>query len=273
MTTVECIGYSLIAFGPSLAIYWVVVAGQPSRLIVFLVSSFFWLLSLLLSSVAWYIMRELFDAMFTVGLLTSVCLQELFRYLAFRTLREAENALEVVNLVSSELDVVLFRYHSTYACVSGLGFGATSAATAMLNVLADVADGPGTLGFFGDHNSLDYVFFSAMASSFSVLHTLWSIIASRALVLRQNCVFLFVPAAHLFTSSITMLTQQAHVDVRYKVIYFVSVGVVLYLTAVTAFIVSGGTPKNLLTCLGNLRRGTSVPSNAPERLVFHPGPL
>ncbi|KAH8008609.1 hypothetical protein HPB51_000054 [Rhipicephalus microplus] len=131
----------------------------------------------------------------------------------------------------------------------------------------------GTLGFFGDHNSLDYVFFSAMASSFSVLHTLWSIIASRALVLRQNCVFLFVPAAHLFTSSITMLTQQAHVDVRYKVIYFVSVGVVLYLTALTAFIVSGGTPKNLLTCLGNLRRGTSVPSNAPERLVFHPGPL
>ncbi|XP_075739662.1 gamma-secretase subunit Aph-1-like [Rhipicephalus microplus] len=197
----------------------------------------------------------------------------MFRYLAFRTLRQAENALEVVNLVGSELDVVLFRYHSTYACVSGLGFGATSAATAMLNVLADVADGPGTLGFFGDHNSMDYVFFSAMASSFSVLHTLWSVIASRALILRQNCVFLFVPAAHLFTSSMTMLSQQAHVDVRYKVIPFVSVGVVLYLTAVTAFIVSGGTPKNLLTCLRNLRRGTSVPSNVPERIVFHPEPL
>ncbi|XP_075739700.1 gamma-secretase subunit Aph-1-like [Rhipicephalus microplus] len=143
----------------------------------------------------------------------------------------------------------------------------------MLNVLADVADGPGTLGFFGDHNSMDYVFFSAMASSFSVLHTLWSVIASRALILRQNCVFLFVPVAHLFTSSMTMLTQQAQVDVRYKVIPFVSVGVVLYLTAVTAFIVSGGTPKNLLSCLENLRRGTTMPSNVPERLLFHPGPL
>ncbi|KAL1486167.1 hypothetical protein MTO96_009347 [Rhipicephalus appendiculatus] len=200
-------------------------------------------------------------------MVASVCFQELFRYLAFRTLRKAENVLEVVNLVGSEFDVALFHYHSTYACVSGLGFGATSAATAMLNVLADVADGPGTSGFFGDHNSLDYVLFAAMASCFSVLHTLWSIIASRALLFQQRCIFLFVPAAHLFTSSMTMLTQQAHVDVLYKVMPLVSVGVVLYLTAMTAFIVSGGTPRNLLSCLGNLLRGTSASVNPPGRLA------
>ncbi|XP_049270055.1 gamma-secretase subunit Aph-1-like [Rhipicephalus sanguineus] len=144
MTIVECAGYSLIAFGPSFAIFWVVVAGQPSRIVVFLVSSFFWLLSLLLSSVAWYMMRELFDAMFAAGVITSVCFQELFRYLALRTLRKAEKVLNVVDLVGSDFDEALFHYHATYACVSGFGFGATSAATAMLNVLADVADGPGT---------------------------------------------------------------------------------------------------------------------------------
>ncbi|KAH6937730.1 hypothetical protein HPB50_003719 [Hyalomma asiaticum] len=265
MTVVECVGYSLIAFGPSFAIFWVIIVGQPSRLVVFLVSSFFWFLSLLLSSVAWILMRELFNETFAVAMVTSVCFQELFRYLAFLTLRKAEKELDVVKLVGNEFDASLIRYHCTYACASGLGFGAASAASAMLNLLADVAAGPGTMGFFGDHDSLDYVLFSATASCFSLLHTMWSVIASHALLFQRRCVFLFVPAAHMFTSGMTMLTEQAHQDVLYKVLPLTAVGAVLYMTAVTAFVVSGGTPRNLLSCLGALLGDTTVASDALRR--------
>ncbi|XP_037561239.1 gamma-secretase subunit Aph-1-like [Dermacentor silvarum] len=264
MGLLECVGYSLIAFGPSLAIFWVIIVGQPSRLVVFLVSSFFWLLSLLLSSIAWFMLNEFFDAPFAVCLFTSVGFQEFFRYLAFRTLRKAEEALNVVNLVGSEFDVALVRYHTTFACVSGLGFGATSAASAMLNVLADVGAGPGTVGFFGDHKSLDCIIYSATAACFALLQTLWSVVAFHALLFRRYCVLLFVPAAHLFTSGVTILTGQAHQDVQYEAIPLAAAGVVLYMTAAVAFVVSGGTQRNLFSCLGGLLRNTGGSINAPE---------
>ncbi|XP_075534966.1 gamma-secretase subunit Aph-1-like [Dermacentor variabilis] len=260
MAFLECVGCSLIAFGPSLAIFWVLIVGQPSRLVVFIVSSFFWLLSLLLSSVAWFMLKELFDGPFVVSLVTS----EFFRYLAFRTLRKAEEVLNVVNLVGSDFDVALVRYHISFACVSGLGFGTTSAASAMLNLLADVGAGPGTVGFFGHHESVDLIIYSATAACLALLHTLWSVIASNALLFRRYGVLLFVPAAHLFTAGVTTLAPNAHQDVLYEVMPLAATGVVLYMSATTAFVVSGGTPRNLLSCLGGLFRNPGASFDAPE---------
>ncbi|KAK8756642.1 hypothetical protein V5799_000655, partial [Amblyomma americanum] len=70
--------------------------------------------------------------------------QECFRFLAFRTLRKAETVLSIVALVGGDDDVALSRYRTAFSYVSGLGFGAASAASSMLNLLADAAAGPGT---------------------------------------------------------------------------------------------------------------------------------
>ncbi|KAL1419846.1 hypothetical protein MTO96_004752 [Rhipicephalus appendiculatus] len=59
MTLLEFAGCSLLGFGPTLSMFVLTVAGQPSRVIVFVTGSFFWLLSLLLASLAWLLLVPL----------------------------------------------------------------------------------------------------------------------------------------------------------------------------------------------------------------------
>ncbi|XP_077512916.1 gamma-secretase subunit Aph-1-like [Amblyomma americanum] len=289
MTVSECVGCSLIAFGPSLAAFWLTVAGEPSRIIVFLLSAFFWLLSLLPSSIAWSLLEALFGTQLPVGVVTSVCFQECFRFLAFRTLRKAETVLSIVELVGGDDDVALSRYRTAFSYVSGLGFGAASAASSMLNLLADAAAGPGTSqlkcegspapactftstacwphvpstpGFLGEESRVNYVLYSATAAAFSLLHTLWSVVAFNALLFRRWCLLLFVPAAHLFASCSTTLSQHAHQDDRYALVPVATVATVLCLSAVTAFSTAGGSLRSLGACLIGLVSTASVPGSA-----------
>ena len=56
-------------------------------------SAFFWLLSLLMSSLLWLICLTL-DGPLAVGLVCSVFFQELFRYFIYLVLRKAEDGLK-----------------------------------------------------------------------------------------------------------------------------------------------------------------------------------
>ncbi len=104
----QFIGCTFIAFGPPFAIFCLIIASDPIRIIIlisrsvstqhfnyifyhyfnyFLInSSFFWLLSLLLSSILWSSVVPLKDYLI-FGVTFSVIFQESFRYLFYRVIR------------------------------------------------------------------------------------------------------------------------------------------------------------------------------------------
>ena len=54
MTVVEFYGCTFLAFGPALAMFVFTIAHDPIRIIILIAAAFFWLLSLLLSSLLWF---------------------------------------------------------------------------------------------------------------------------------------------------------------------------------------------------------------------------
>jgi len=78
MTAMSFFGCAFLAFGPPIAMFTFTIAHEPIRIIVLIASAFFWLISLLLSSVLWYIVVPLQEYL-AFGLVFSVLFQESFR--------------------------------------------------------------------------------------------------------------------------------------------------------------------------------------------------
>lgn len=132
MTLPEFFGCSMIAFGPPLALFIFTIAKNPIRVIILVVAAFFWLLSLLTSSLFWYVVTPL-RSILAFGTVFSVLFQEYFRYLLYLLLRKFEEGLEAV-----ADDRRLLDNKHILAYVSGFGFGIISAMFALVNVLADL---------------------------------------------------------------------------------------------------------------------------------------
>lgn len=74
MTVVEFFGCSFLAFGPPVAMFALTIAHDPIRIIILIAASFFWLVSLLLSSTVWFAVFPLRDKL-VFGLICSVFIQ------------------------------------------------------------------------------------------------------------------------------------------------------------------------------------------------------
>lgn len=132
MTLPELFGCTFIAFGPPFSLFVFTIAHDPVRIIILIAAAFFWLLSLLLSSLLWFAVVPLRDVL-AIGVIYSVLFQEGFRYIIYRILRRTEQGLHAV----AEDSRVTENKH-ILAYVSGLGFGIISAMFALVNVLADM---------------------------------------------------------------------------------------------------------------------------------------
>lgn len=210
------------------------VAAEPIRIIILIASAFFWLISLLLSSVLWYAVVPLQNHL-AFGLVFSVLFQEAFRYLLYWVLRKAERGLEKVTTTH----VADSRHVFAYVC--GLGFGFMSGAFALVNVLAD-AVGPGTMGL---RQGTEYFFIISAATTlcFILLHTFWGVVFFAALDKKDWGQVVWVVASHLFVSSMTLLNAyQAYVATT------LSAYVVLMITTIIAFRVVGGKAQNVAQC-------------------------
>lgn len=80
MTVLDFFGCAFLAFGPPLAMFTLTVSSEPMRIIILIASAFFWLISLLLSSILWYAVVPLQNDL-AFGLVFSVLFQEAFRYI------------------------------------------------------------------------------------------------------------------------------------------------------------------------------------------------
>ncbi|XP_043663766.1 gamma-secretase subunit Aph-1 [Vespula pensylvanica] len=233
MTVMDFFGCASLAFGPPLAMFAFTIANDPIKIIILIASAFFWLISLLLSSVLWYTIPFQNHLMF--GLLYSVLLQEAFRYLLYWVLRKAEKGLEKVTTT----EVVNGRHVFAYVC--GLGFGFMSGAFALVNVLAD-AVGPGTMGL---KHGTEYFFIISASTTlcFILLHTFWGIIFFAALDKRNWGQIIWVIGSHLSVSFMTLLNIEQLFAISLSFGY-----TILIINAILAFKVAGGKIVNITQC-------------------------
>jgi len=204
MTMMEFFGCSFIAFGPALALFIFTIAPDPLRIIVLMASAFFWLLSLLLSSILWAVVVPLKEEL-AFGLVFSVLFQEGFRLFFYFLLRKANEGLEKVSLHEGSSGTSLVKNKHLLAYVSGLGFGIVSGAFSSVNVLAD-STGPGTVGIHG-HSDLFFITSAFLTLCFIFLHTFWGVIFFAGLDRRNFIPPVIVVATHMLVSGLTLLNQ------------------------------------------------------------------
>ncbi|KAH8267499.1 hypothetical protein KR018_009383 [Drosophila ironensis] len=238
MTLPEFFGCTFIAFGPPFALFVFTIANDPVRIIILIAAAFFWLLSLLLSSMLWFAMVPLREVL-AFGVVFSVLFQECFRYIIYRILRSTEQGLHAV----AEDTRVTDNKH-ILAYVSGLGFGIISGMFALVNVLADMS-GPGTMGLKGG-SELFFVTSAAQALSIVLLHTFWSVIFFNAFDTNNYLHAAYVLGSHMLVSLLTLLNGSELYGVTLPVNYGITI-----LTGVLAFRVAGGTSRSFrkfITC-------------------------
>ncbi|XP_052802420.1 gamma-secretase subunit Aph-1-like isoform X2 [Mya arenaria] len=248
MTLMEFFGCTFISFGPPLGLFLFTIARDPLRVIVLITSSFFWLLSLLLSSIWWFAVVPLRDKL-AFGLVFSVVFQELFRFLFYKLLRKADEGLQKVSQQGQEQHVTPKDISNKHimAYVSGLGFGIISGAFSLINVLADMV-GPGTIGI---HDDSRYFFIASAFLTLCIilLHTFWGVIFFNALDTKQYINLAIVVASHMLVSCLTLLNQKSSsADSRYYLSSIIPAYLIMFAMGGLAFHVAGGS-------LGSLKAG------------------
>ncbi|XP_022197438.2 gamma-secretase subunit Aph-1 [Nilaparvata lugens] len=256
MTFSEFVGCTCIAYGPLLAMFVFTIMQDPIRIIILIAAAFFWLVSLLLSSIIWFILPLKNTLIF--GVILSVLFQEFFRYLIYRLLRKAEAGLKKVTVPDTNIEITNNKHVLAY--VAGLGFGTMSGAFALVNVLADIS-GPATMGLKGS-SSLFTVISAILTCCFVLLHTFWGVIFFNAVDTKNYIHIGWVLGSHVLVSSVTLFNA--------KMLYFSSViptVLVMVCSGYMAFRICGGTLnrcKSGLVCGRGAeeRRGSSSPTTS-----------
>ncbi|KAK6636154.1 hypothetical protein RUM43_009806 [Polyplax serrata] len=235
MTVAEFFGCSFLAFGPPLAMFICTIAIDPIRIIILIASSFFWLLSLLISSFLWFIIP---GQHLSYGLLYSVLFQELFRFIVYKLIRSAEGGLK--KITDNETQIIENKHILAY--VAGLGFGLMSGLFALINVLADSV-GPATMGL---HQGSEKFFITSAATTlcFILLHTFWGVIFFSAIDCKNYMNLCWVLLTHLVVSALTFFNQKEWYTASLLPAYTIMV-----LTGLLAFKVAGGSLASFLASL------------------------
>ncbi|KAG7473378.1 gamma-secretase subunit Aph-1b [Megalops cyprinoides] len=243
MTTSVFFGCTFIAFGPAIALFIFTIARDPLRVIFLIAGAFFWLVSVLLSSLVWFIAVQISDknsasqqkGLLVFGVVLSVLLQEAFRFGYYKLLKKANEGL----LALSQEDTMPISMRQL-AYVSGLGFGFMSGAFSVVNILADSL-GPGTVGIHGD--SQHYFISSAfMTMAIILLHMCWGVVFFEACEKQRWLSLAAVVVSHLLVSCLTFLNPQYEGSL-------IPAYMIMFLMGAWAFSCAGGSLRNLKLCL------------------------
>uniref|UniRef100_A0A914YGK9 Transmembrane protein n=1 Tax=Panagrolaimus superbus TaxID=310955 RepID=A0A914YGK9_9BILA len=132
---------SIYAFVPAVAFFCRFVAKEPLRIILFMIGAFFWLCSLLLTSVEWRLINIL-TSLPVWTLIIFVINQEIARILFFIVARKAYDGLTKLGtsnqIVIPEVELLAHSSRHTFSFVCGLGFGTIACFFSVANVIADL---------------------------------------------------------------------------------------------------------------------------------------
>lgn len=243
MTVSVFFGCTFIAFGPALSLYILTIATDPLRIIFLIAGAFFWLVSLLFSSLVWFIALRVSnnkDAslqrdLLVFGVVISVLLQEIFRFAYYRLLKKANKGLITISQEETmPISIIQLAY------VSGLGFGIMSGIFSLVNILVDSL-GPGTVGIHGD-TPLYFISSAFMTLAIVLLHVFWGVVFFDACEKKNWWALLLVIFSHLLVSGLTFLNPRYESSI-------LPIYVVVFLVGVWAFLTAGGSFRNLKMCL------------------------
>ncbi|MBN3277321.1 APH1B secretase, partial [Polyodon spathula] len=243
MTTSVFFGCTFIAFGPAISLFLFTIARDPLRVIFLIAGAFFWLVSLLLSSLVWFIAVQISNkenasvqkGLLIFGVVLAVLLQETFRFGYYKLLKRASEGL----MALSQEDAMPISIKQL-AYVSGLGFGFMSGAFSVINILADSL-GPGTVGIHGD--SQHYFVSSAfMTMAIILLHMFWGVVFFDACEKKRWWAVLIVVLSHLLVSCLSFLNPQYEGSL-------IPAYIVMCVMGMWAFSSAGGSFRNLKLCL------------------------
>lgn len=172
-----------ICFTPSLMLFKRVVMSDPLRIILFVLGSFFWLLSLLATSLVWLIANEIL----LIPVFFSILFQETARAVYYFLLFKAQGGLAKLANDGVDLSGVRLMYSSRHvlAIVCGLGMGVMAALILVTNILADYSD-DGIVGMpAAIHKGIDIldvteayfpIYYSISCSLLTISNVVWTII-------------------------------------------------------------------------------------------------
>ncbi|KFQ26028.1 Gamma-secretase subunit APH-1A, partial [Merops nubicus] len=228
----------------ALGLFLFTIARDPLRIIILIAGAFFWLVSLLLSSLIWFIAVKASDprderlqkGLLIFGVMFSVLLQEAFRFLYYKLLRKAIEGLVALSEDGCSPISIQRPDGVPVLAVAGVGFGLMSGAFSMINLLAD-ALGPGTVGIHGD-SQLYFLTSAFMTMVLIFLHTFWGILFFHGCEHRRWWEIVAVVIMHLAVSGSTFCNP-----------LYVGSLVPSYLlmaaAAAWAYLLSGGSAQNL----------------------------
>uniref|UniRef100_A0A1I8FX25 Gamma-secretase subunit Aph-1 n=1 Tax=Macrostomum lignano TaxID=282301 RepID=A0A1I8FX25_9PLAT len=227
MTLLEFFGCSLISFSPALIMFIFTVANNPLKIIILTCSAFFWLLSLLLSSIVWFAVVPLRKQL-VFSMVVSILFQEAIRIAFYFFINGGggssgggggaaaassaggseplTDADQVTLTAGTGRPVKILHLHSlSYVC--GLGFGFMAGAFSMVNLLADIS-GPGSVGLGGEHEGFLLVS-SVLALMFVFLNICWTVVTFVCIEDRRLYFLAYVWGSHLLCSLLTLLNSSA----------------------------------------------------------------
>uniref|UniRef100_A0A5F8GTT5 Gamma-secretase subunit APH-1 n=1 Tax=Monodelphis domestica TaxID=13616 RepID=A0A5F8GTT5_MONDO len=223
---------TFVGFGPGFSLFLVTGGREPLPGIILGAWAFFWLVSLLLASVVWFILVHVTDqsdtrlqyGLLIFGAALSVLLQEAFRFAYYKLLKKADEGL--ASLSEDGRSPISIRQ---MAYVSGLSFGIISGVFSVINILAD-ALGPGVVGIHGD--SPYYFLTSAfLTAAIILLHTFWGIVFFDACERRRYWALGLVVGSHLLTSGLTFLNPRYEASLLPIYAVTLSMGIWAFITA------------------------------------------
>lgn len=138
MTLVTFIGYTLIAYSPLTALFSLWIARTARYSIVFVVSTFFWLWSMLCSGLVWYLTGQNLRENLYYSIMVGVTLQELTRGLLYWSYTYVK--VPLMKLSPNHKNPLISIQYGTS---SGLGFATMSTLVYSINILKE-SYGPGT---------------------------------------------------------------------------------------------------------------------------------
>merc|ERR1719483_1531031 len=250
MTAFTFFGCALTAYGTPLALFLLTISSDPVKIIILILSAFFWLLSLLLSAILWTAVVPLKEEL-AFGLVFSVLFQEVFRFLIYLLLDRADTYLK--KLTETE-ETQIFANKHILAYVVGLGFGLMSGPFSLVNVLA-ASLGPGTLGFNGEPHNF-FIVSALMTLCMVLLHTSWGVIFFSSPDTGTYWQTGFVILSHMFVSCLSLLNSH-NSGAMYPATIIPSY-LVLLVSIALAVRVAGGSLGGVKTAITGCGRGANM---------------
>lgn len=234
MTALVFFGCFLIAFGPAISMFIFTVMKYPLRIILLVVGAFFWLISLLASSLVWLAVVPLKEKL-AFSLFIGVLLQELFRYTLYKLMRKAESGLQ--DSLNSAENSSIAKHKLSYTI--GLGFGLMSGCFSILNLLS-LAYGPGNIGIQGNSESF-FLVSAFLSNAFILLNVFWTIVFFDGLRKGKVMSVLSVVLSHMLVSGLTLLNTNGHMYLISLLLSYL----IMFLMMTWAYKIAGGSMKNI----------------------------